>query len=68
MKPYLGRRPWAKALGLPSTDHLLVYGQEGAACPFPCRYFGGENLPDEGMKSTTDYWRREDEQGHRVAE
>ena len=21
-------------------DHLLIHGQEGADCPFPCRYFG----------------------------
>jgi hypothetical protein len=30
-------------------DHLLVHGQEGAACPFPCTYHG-EGLPTEGMK------------------
>ena len=29
-------------------DHLMVHGQEGSDCPFPCRYFG-EGLPDEGV-------------------
>ena len=41
-------------------DHLLIHGQEGTACPFPCRYFGGEGLPENGMLPT-DYWRREEE-------
>ena len=40
-------------------DHLMVHGQEGCECPFPCRYFG-DGLPEEGM-SPTDFWRREDE-------
>jgi hypothetical protein len=40
-------------------DHLMIHGQEGSECPFPCRYFG-EGLPEEGM-APTDYWRREDE-------
>lgn len=39
-------------------DQLLIHGQEGTACPFPCRYFGGEGLPENGMLPT-DYWRRE---------
>jgi hypothetical protein len=40
-------------------DWLLIHGQEGSACPFPCRYFG-DGLPEEGMKPT-DYWCRDDE-------
>lgn len=40
-------------------DHVMVHGQEGAECPFPCRYFG-EGLPGEDIKPT-EYWRREDE-------
>jgi hypothetical protein len=39
-------------------DHLLIHGQEGAECPFPCTYHSGD-LPPEGMKPT-DFWRRED--------
>lgn len=39
-------------------DHLMIHGQEGVDCPFPCRYFG-DGLPDEGMKPT-DYYRRDD--------
>lgn len=41
-------------------DHLMVHGQEGAECPWPCRYFG-EGLAEAGM-SPGDYWRREDEE------
>jgi hypothetical protein len=40
-------------------DHLMIHGQEGSECPFPCRYFG-DALPKEGM-APADYWRREDE-------
>ena len=29
-------------------DHLMVHGQEGSDCPFPCRYFG-EGLPEAGV-------------------
>lgn len=29
-------------------DHLMVHGQEGADCPFPCRYFG-DGLPETGV-------------------
>lgn len=32
-------------------DHLLIHGQEGAVCPFPCRYFGA-GLPEEGVLPT----------------
>lgn len=32
-------------------DHLMIHGQEGVNCPFPCRYFG-EGLPDEGVVAT----------------
>jgi hypothetical protein len=32
-------------------DHLMIYGQEGADCPFPCRYYGDE-LPEEGVVPT----------------
>lgn len=30
-------------------DHLMIYGQEGSACPFACRYFG-RGLPIEGIE------------------
>jgi hypothetical protein len=40
-------------------DWLSIHGQEGADCPWPCRYFG-EGLPDEGV-SPTEHWRREEE-------
>lgn len=40
-------------------DHLMVHGQEGVLCPFPCRYFG-DDLPEEGM-SPADYYCRHDE-------
>lgn len=39
-------------------DHLMIYGQEGADCPFPCTYHG-DGLPDQGM-NPTDYWQRDD--------
>jgi len=32
-------------------DHLMIHGQDGAECPFPCGYFG-DNLPDEGVMPT----------------
>ncbi len=32
-------------------DHLMVHGQEGAKCPFPCRYHG-DGLPEEGVVPT----------------
>ena len=32
-------------------DHLMIHGQEGADCPFPCRYFG-DGLPEEGVVPT----------------
>ena len=32
-------------------DHLMIHGQEGADCPFPCRYFG-DGLTDEGVMPT----------------
>jgi hypothetical protein len=41
-------------------DHLMIHGQEGSECPFPCRYFG-EGLSEAGMEPTA-YWRREDEE------
>ncbi len=41
-------------------DHLLVHGQEGAECPFPCTYHG-DDLPTEGMRPT-DFWSREDDE------
>lgn len=40
-------------------DHLMIHGQEGAECPWPCVYHG-EKLPEQGMKPT-DYWRRDEE-------
>ena len=41
------------------TDNLMIYGQEGSKCPFPCRYFG-DGLPDDGMEPTS-YWNRDDD-------
>lgn len=32
-------------------DHLMIHGQEGAKCPFPCRYHG-DGLPEEGVVPT----------------
>lgn len=32
-------------------DHLMIYGQEGSDCPFPCRYFG-DGLPEGGVVPT----------------
>lgn len=32
-------------------DHLMIYGQEGADIPFPCRYHG-DGLPAEGVLPT----------------
>ena len=32
-------------------DHLMIHGQEGSYCPFPCRYFG-DGLPEEGVVPT----------------
>lgn len=32
-------------------DHLMVHGQEGAKCPFQCRYHG-DGLPEEGVVPT----------------
>ena len=29
-------------------DHLMIHGQEGSDCPFPCRYFG-DGMPEEGV-------------------
>jgi hypothetical protein len=40
-------------------DHLMIHGQEGVECPWPCMYHG-EGLPEEGMRPT-DYWRRDDD-------
>jgi hypothetical protein len=40
-------------------DHLMIHGQEGADCPWPCTYYG-EGLPPEGMRPT-DFWRRDEE-------
>jgi hypothetical protein len=39
-------------------DWLLIHGQEGTACPFPCRYFG-DKLPADGMLPA-DYHCRDD--------
>ena len=30
-------------------DNLMIHGQEGSDCPFPCRYFGN-GLPIEGIE------------------
>lgn len=32
-------------------DHLMVHGQEGAKCPFQCRYHG-DGLPENGILPT----------------
>lgn len=32
-------------------DHLMIHGQEGVDCPFPCRYFG-DGLPEVGVVLT----------------
>ncbi len=36
-------------------DHLMIHGQEGAKCPFPCTYHG-DGLPPEGVKPTEFCW------------
>jgi len=33
-------------------DWLMIHGQAGSKCPFPCRYFG-DGLPEEGVLPTT---------------
>lgn len=40
-------------------DHVMIHGQEGSDCPFPCRYYG-DGLPEQGM-SPTDYYCRDDD-------
>jgi hypothetical protein len=40
-------------------DWLMIHGQEGSDCPFPCRYFA-DDLPEEGM-TPTDYCDRDDD-------
>ncbi len=37
-------------------DHLMIHGQEGADCPFPCTYHG-DGLPPEGVKPTEFCWQ-----------
>lgn len=32
-------------------DHVMVHGDDGAECPFRCRYFG-DGLPTDGIKPT----------------
>jgi len=41
-------------------DWLMVHGQEGVECPFPCRYVG-DGLPEDGMAPTDFYCREDDE-------
>ncbi|HMP57731.1 MAG TPA: hypothetical protein PKD86_00135 [Gemmatales bacterium] len=36
-------------------DHVMVHGQEGAECPWPCTYHG-DGLPPEGVKPTDFCW------------
>ena len=48
--------PSGQVIGL---DHVMIHGQEGVDCPFPCRYFG-DDLPSEGLKPT-DFYRRDDD-------
>jgi hypothetical protein len=38
-------------------DHLMIHGQEGTDCPFPCQYIG-DGLPKDGMEPT-DYCCRD---------
>ena len=40
-------------------DHLMIHGQEGADCPFPCRFYG-DSLPKDGMKPTEFHCREDD--------
>lgn len=40
-------------------DNLMIHGQEGAGCRFPCTYFG-EGLPAEGMSPGDFYCRNDD--------
>lgn len=40
-------------------DQVLVHGQEGSKCPFPCRYFN-DGLFEGGMLPA-DYWQRDDD-------
>jgi hypothetical protein len=40
-------------------DWLMIHGQEGTDCPFPCRYFA-DDLPEDGMLPT-DYCERDDD-------
>jgi len=46
-----GERRYSGSGQVLDLDHLMVFGQEGADCPFPCRYFG-EGLPEEGVVPT----------------
>lgn len=39
-------------------DHLMIHGQEGSDCPFPCTYHG-DDLPAEGVKPS-EFWQREE--------
>jgi len=41
------------------TEHIMIYGQEGAKSPWPCTYHG-DGLPSEGM-TPTDYLYRDEE-------
>lgn len=36
-------------------DHLMIHGQEGSDCPFPCRYHG-VGLPPDGVKPNEFCW------------
>lgn len=36
-------------------DHLMIHGEEGSDCPFPCLYHG-DGLPPDGIKPTKFCW------------
>ena len=40
-------------------DHLMIHGQEGSDCPYPCRYYG-DDLLEDGM-APAEFYCREDE-------
>ena len=54
-----GERHYGPSGQVLDLDHLMVHGQEGVECPWPCTYYG-DDLPAEGVKPT-DFWRRDEE-------
>ena len=41
---------------------LLIHGQEGSGCPFPCRYFG-DGLPEDGIAPCNFHYLDDDDLG-----